>query len=108
MILLIVLTGLLMIATWWIAGFSIVAVAAVVTWVLFAMRAVGYFCKLNNVLVIEGLAMFFLVTYQLMLKRPDVQEWLWLVVVRIAALLVMRHDIKNYVYVTEEQRHDLP
>ncbi len=107
MILLIVLTGLLMVMTWWIAGFSSIAIAATVTWILFAMRAFGYFCKLGNVLVIEGLAMFFLVTYQLMLKRADVQEWLWLAVIRIAALLIMRHDMRNYVYITEEQRHDM-
>lgn len=103
---LIIMTFLTVLLTWKVAGFCSVAVTACIAWALFSARKVGYFCKLGKILAVEGLGLFLLVLFQLMMKRVDIPLWLTLFVVRGVSAMLMRYDIKNFVYVTEERRHE--
>lgn len=91
-------------ASVWLLGFNACTVAALVSCLLFAGRKFGYFCKMKDVLTVEGLGIFFYVTFQLILKRVDIGSMLLALVLRGAFLLLVYYDTKFYVYVTEERR----
>lgn len=103
---LIVLTFFTVLLTWRVAGFCSVTITACIAWLLFSARKIGYFCKLGKLLMVEGLGLFLLVLFQLMMKKVNIRLWLILLAVRGVSVLLMRYDIRNFVYVTEERRHD--
>lgn len=103
---LIVLTFLTVLLTWKVAGVCSVAVTAFVAWLLFAARKVGYFCKLGRLLMVEGVGLFLLALFQLMTKNVDIKLWMLLILARGSSILLMRYDIKNFVYVTEERKRE--
>jgi len=103
---LIILAALDMLAVWYVLGFGTCAIAATITFFLFAGRKIGYFCKVANVLMIEGLGFFVLVTLQLITKNVVVTDWLWAILLRGIFLLIVNYDTKSFVYVVEEQRRE--
>ena len=52
------ISGILMVLTCKVCGVSLISLGAIITWVLFAARKVGYFVKPKTVFTLEGILIF--------------------------------------------------
>lgn len=103
---LILLTLIDLLLTWKFAGFSFCSIAAIITWILFTGRKIGYFCKMNTLIMFEFIGMFFTITFQLITKNVRISVWVGAIILRLIFLGIAKYDMTAFVYVTEEKRKD--
>lgn len=88
------------------SGMNIAAITSIISTALFCSRKIGHFCKLNNLLIIEGIGIFLTVAVWLLFKGFMWKRFLALTLLRVIFLGICYYDIKNFVYVKEIHRKD--
>lgn len=88
----------------WFKGFTLYSFALLLPTILFLVRKFGYFVKLKNILICEGMFLFLSITWTFIFGTMSVKTYLITIVFRIMFILVVLYDDKAYVYVTEERK----
>lgn len=88
----------------WFKGFTLYSFALILPTILFLVRKFGYFVKLKNILICEGMFLFLSITWTFIFGEMYAKTYLITILFRILFILVVLYDDKVYVYVTEERK----
>lgn len=95
---------LVLLLTYKVLGFSLWAILATISTLIFAGRVIGYFCELKHVIALEAVGCFLTVVFQMLRKSVDWRILLITLLLRGVFLLVAYIDTKLYVYVKREEK----
>lgn len=99
-------SGVLLILTYIVIGFNMLSIAATISTGLFCARKVGHYCKLNNLIVIEGLGAFMCLMIQLVFSNFNAIKFIIVLILRVVFIIVCYREITGYVYVKEIRRKE--
>lgn len=87
-------------------GLSLITLGTIVSTGLFCSRKVGHFCKMNTLLVIEGISLFITVAWQLLFNSFSQTRFIICIILRILFLWICYYDMTKFTYVKEIHRKE--
>ena len=85
-------------------GFTLYNVITLICATMFAVRKVGIDVKLEYVMTLEVISLFFCIAWRVLFKGFTWPFLIWTLVSRIVFIIVYYYDSKAYVYISEEKR----
>lgn len=101
---LLALSGIMLVASWFLQGFKVWTILITISTALFCSRKIGHFCRLSTVIAIESIAAFLQLMFDLLFKNLVVSHFVITLVIRIIFVVMCTYYIKTYVFVKEVHR----
>ena len=103
---LIIISCIDLLISWFIQGFNLWTITAIISTAMFSGKAVGFKCRLKHIITVEALGAFLTVIMQLLFDRFAIGRLLLLLLIRGIFIGVAVYDEKCFIYITEEHRKD--
>ena len=101
---LIITSYIVWLAGFFVTGFNLYNCCIVITTTMFALKKVGVFVKLSNVITWEVVFMIFSVGWRLIFRKFYIGKFLIVLLLRAIFIAINVYDNKVYVYVNKESR----
>lgn len=101
---LIIASYILWFGGFFVNGFTLYQVMLIVPTTMFALRKFGIHIKMSNIVVTEGLLLFFSVAWRLLFHKFVLWSFIVSIIIRLIFICIDIYDDTVYVYVSEERK----
>lgn len=87
-----------------INGFTLYSFITIIPTIMFAIKKLGIFPKLGNIIACEVIFLFFSISWRLLFHKFSLLKLILTLILRIIFIGIAYYDSVAYVYTTEERK----